>query len=78
MICGISEKGNTVYHTVSMDIPLVLVLGSEENGISTDILKISDYIVNIPMLGSIASLNVSVAGAIVMFEQLKQRNLSNL
>lgn len=78
LLCSITEKGNEIYHTVSLDIPLVLLLGSEEDGISTDLLKLSDHLLNIPMLGNIASLNVSVAGAIVMFEQLKQRNIVNL
>ena len=77
-LCSISEKGNEIYHTISLDVPIVLLLGSEENGISTDLLKISDHILNIPMEGTIASLNVSVAGAIVMFEQLKQRNCQSI
>lgn len=73
LVCSISEKGNEVYHSVKLDLPVVLLLGSEENGISSEMLKISDHILNIPMQGNIASLNVSVAGAIVMFESLKQR-----
>jgi 23S rRNA (guanosine2251-2'-O)-methyltransferase len=48
-------------------------MGSEENGISNEYLKRSDMQVKIPMVGNIASLNVSVATGIILFEAVKQR-----
>jgi 23S rRNA (guanosine2251-2'-O)-methyltransferase len=48
-------------------------MGSEENGISGEYLKRSDLQVKIPMNGNTASLNVSVATGIILFEAVKQR-----
>lgn len=53
--------------------PVALVLGSEEDGISEDLLRRADALVRIPMRGKINSLNVSVAGGIAIFEALRQR-----
>jgi 23S rRNA (guanosine2251-2'-O)-methyltransferase len=53
--------------------PTAIIMGSEENGISNEYLKRSDVQVKIPMPGKIASLNVSVATGIVLFEAVKQR-----
>ena len=51
-----------------------LILGSEGEGVSDILKKESDFIAGIPMYGTVNSLNVSNAGAIVMFEAAKQRN----
>lgn len=51
-------------------------MGSEEDGISSEYLKRSDVRVQIPMRGKISSLNVSVATGIILFEVLRQRELS--
>jgi 23S rRNA (guanosine2251-2'-O)-methyltransferase len=48
-------------------------MGSEENGISGEYVKRSDVQVKIPMSGEIASLNVSVATGIILFEVIRQR-----
>ncbi len=72
-IIGVSEKGKSTYFEKDFKAPLALVLGSEEDGISEAYLPLLDDFVNIPMKGSIASLNVGVAGGIVMFEVSKQR-----
>jgi len=48
-------------------------MGSEENGVSPEYLKMSDHKTKIPMNGSIASLNVSVATSIIVYEALRQR-----
>ena len=48
-------------------------MGSEENGISNEYIKRSDIQVKIPMVGKSASLNVSVASGIILFEAVKQR-----
>ena len=53
--------------------PTAIIMGSEENGISGEYLKRSDVQVKIPMTGNIASLNVSVATGVVLFEVVHQR-----
>jgi 23S rRNA (guanosine2251-2'-O)-methyltransferase len=55
--------------------PSALILGSEDAGISRELLSLSDIQVKIPMTGKIASLNVSVAAGIFLFEILRQRSL---
>jgi 23S rRNA (guanosine2251-2'-O)-methyltransferase len=51
-------------------------MGSEENGVSTNLLDVADYKAAIPMKGSIASLNVSVANGIILYEAVSQRLIS--
>lgn len=53
--------------------PLALVMGSEETGITPDLLRACDSMVKIPMLGEISSLNVSVAAGVLLFEVVRQR-----
>lgn len=76
LLIAISEKGRTEYSVPSYEGPVALMLGSEEDGISPEYLKLSDEKVQIPMYGSIGSLNVSVAAGIMMFEVRRQRNLA--
>jgi 23S rRNA (guanosine2251-2'-O)-methyltransferase len=73
-IISCSEKGDDTIYDADMNIPTVIVMGGEDEGISGDIIKISDRVVQIPMQGTINSLNVSVAGAIIMFEAARQRS----
>jgi 23S rRNA (guanosine2251-2'-O)-methyltransferase len=72
-VFGISEKASDYYYKEDLRGPIALMLGSEENGISDAYLKMLDGFLKIPMQGEIESLNVSVAGGILMFEVLKQR-----
>jgi 23S rRNA (guanosine2251-2'-O)-methyltransferase len=53
--------------------PVALVMGSEEDGISQDLLGIMDDKVKIPMIGNIESLNVSVSAGVVIYEAIRQR-----
>ena len=55
---------------------LAVVLGSEGKGIRQINLRECDFVVSIPMLGKVASLNVAVAGAIFLYEVLRQRQTS--
>jgi 23S rRNA (guanosine2251-2'-O)-methyltransferase len=57
------------YHTT----PVALVLGGEDKGISMDNLRICDEMVKIPVVGNIASLNVSAAAAVLLYEVIRQR-----
>jgi len=72
-IVSISEKGNRSFSDVDFTGPIALILGSEENGINKALLRLSDVICFIPMMGNIGSLNVSVAGGIAMYEVVRQR-----
>jgi 23S rRNA (guanosine2251-2'-O)-methyltransferase len=72
-VVGITEKAEVEMGTLDYNQPVALVVGSEETGISTQILKRADYLARIPMKGKIASLNVSVAAGVVMYEVIRQR-----
>ena len=68
------EAGGRPYYEQDFKGSCALILGSEGEGVSDILKKESDFIAGIPMYGSVNSLNVSNAGAIVMFEAAKQRN----
>ena len=68
-----TEKAVDLYFTNDYRPPVALIMGSEETGISTDLLRISDYLVKIPTFGKIESLNVSAAASVFIFEVVKQR-----
>ncbi|MDR0969353.1 MAG: 23S rRNA (guanosine(2251)-2'-O)-methyltransferase RlmB [Lentimicrobiaceae bacterium] len=72
-IVGISEKGDKNIWDCELNMPIALIMGSEEDGISESYLKKVDEHLIIPMPGSIDSLNVSVATGIVCFEVVHQR-----
>lgn len=72
-IVGITEKTDNLYFSEDFTIPVALLMGSEEDGISPAYMRYCDGAVRIPMMGEIESLNVSVAGGIVMFEVVTQR-----
>ncbi len=69
-----TEKAKDTLYTTDMSGPAGIILGSEERGISPALLKIADHWVSIPMKGTIASLNVSVAAGVLLFEAIRQRN----
>ncbi|MBB6463003.1 23S rRNA (guanosine(2251)-2'-O)-methyltransferase RlmB [Flammeovirga kamogawensis] len=71
-----TEKGSKDLYYVDMEIPSAIVMGSEEDGISPDIIHLADKLAKIPMLGKVNSLNVGVAAGIVIFEANRQRMMS--
>jgi len=71
------EGGGTDYTEIDLDMPCALVLGSEGNGVSKLLLDKCDFVATIPMRGFVNSLNVSCAGAIMMYEVLRQRRIKN-
>lgn len=75
-VIAATEKGDLNYFSCDMTQPLAIVMGSEETGIDTSILKIADEWTKIPQLGTIQSLNVSVAAGILIFEAVRQRILA--
>ena len=72
-VMGASEKTDLNYTKADFTGPVAIVLGAEDTGISTDVLKLSDTLVAIPEFGQINSLNVSVAGGIMIYEVVRQR-----
>jgi len=72
-IIGISEKAKYLYTKEEYNIPIALVLGAEDIGISPEILKLCESTAKIPVFGQIQSLNVSVAAGIVIYEAVKNR-----
>ena len=59
-------SAKTDYDTIKYDGPTALIVGSEGNGISRLVLENSDFVVKIPMLGHVNSLNVSVATGVLL------------
>ncbi|RLD75320.1 MAG: 23S rRNA (guanosine(2251)-2'-O)-methyltransferase RlmB, partial [Bacteroidetes bacterium] len=76
-IIAASEKADKDYTEISFKGPLAIVMGSEENGVSHKILKLCNNNARIPILGSIESLNVSVATGILLYEAVKQKKTGN-
>lgn len=68
-----TEKGVDCYCDVDLTGPIAIVMGAEDSGISKEALKLCDHLVSIPQLGSIASLNVSVAAGILLYESIRQK-----
>jgi len=73
MVIAASEKAEKNIYDLSLKNPVAIIMGSEERGISSSILKLSDEIVKLPMFGKIESLNVSVASGIFLYEVIRQR-----
>lgn len=72
-IVGATEKSSKVLYDADFKRPTVLVMGAEDVGISKEVLKLCDEQLAIPLIGHIASLNVSAAAAIMLFEVVRQR-----
>jgi len=64
------------YVTLDLRGPLALVVGSEGEGIRRLVRETCDFVIKLPMLGKITSLNAAVAGSIVLYETLRQRRAS--
>lgn len=71
-IIACTEKTNIPLYTVNLRGSVVIILGSEEDGITNDFLNMADIKAKIPMRGEIASMNVGVAAAIVLYEKTRQ------
>jgi 23S rRNA (guanosine2251-2'-O)-methyltransferase len=72
-VVAASEKSRKVIYDADFRKPTVFVMGSEDVGISKEVLKICDEQLAIPIVGSIESLNVSAAAAVMLFEVVRQR-----
>jgi 23S rRNA (guanosine2251-2'-O)-methyltransferase len=72
-IVGLDERGSPDYADFDFRQDTCLVLGSEGSGLHDLVKRTCDHLLRIPMAGSVTSLNVSVAGAVVMYEAMRQR-----
>lgn len=68
-----TEKTNDTLYMPDYTTPCALILGSEDQGISEALIRNADHLARIPMMGSIASLNVSVSAGVVLYEAVRQR-----
>jgi 23S rRNA (guanosine2251-2'-O)-methyltransferase len=73
LIIACTEKAKKTLYEIELNSPLAIIMGSEEDGISPQMLKDADHLAKIPMRGQIASLNVSVAAGIAIYEAVRQR-----
>jgi 23S rRNA (guanosine2251-2'-O)-methyltransferase len=70
---GLDERGTQSYDELDYNMHCAIVLGAEGKGLHDLVRRRCDFLVSIPMLGHVPSLNVSVAGAVVMYELARQR-----
>jgi 23S rRNA (guanosine2251-2'-O)-methyltransferase len=70
---GLDERAAQSYDSVDYNMDCALVLGAEGKGLHDLVKKKCDFLVSIPMLGKVPSLNVSVAAAVVLYEMVRQR-----
>ena len=76
-VVACTEKSSRDLYERSTDLtgPMAIIMGSEEDGISPELLRMVDTHVKIPLLGAVGSLNVSVATGVVLYEAVRQRSL---
>ena len=74
-IYGTAADGDSPLWETELTGPIALVIGSEGSGMGRLIRESCDFILSLPMKGKISSLNASVAGAIVMYEIMRQRSV---
>lgn len=72
-IVGLDERGSQSYGSLDYNMDCALVLGGEGKGLHDLVRRKCDFVVSIPMLGKVSSLNVSVAAGVVLYEIVRQR-----
>ena len=72
-IYGLDERGTETYDRVTYNEPAAIVIGAEGRGLHDLVAKHCDVLVQIPMSGQIASLNVSVATGVALFDWKRRR-----
>ena len=73
---GLDERGSQTYDSLDYKMDCAIVLGAEGKGLHDLVAKKCDFLVSIPMLGKVPSLNVSVAAGVVLYEVVRQRRKS--
>lgn len=72
-VIGLDERGSMDYDQYDFTSNCLLVLGREGEGLHDLVRKTCDHLLRIPMAGGVSSLNVSAAGAVVLYEAFRQR-----
>ncbi len=72
-IVSCTEKTEDYLYKADFTAPTAIILGSEEDGISFELIRNSDYLAKIPLAGEISSLNVSVSAGVILYEAVRQR-----
>ncbi len=72
-IVGLAGEAQTTIYELDLTLPVALVVGSEGKGLRELVRKNCDYLASIPMRGRVESLNAAVAGAVALFEVVRQR-----
>jgi 23S rRNA (guanosine2251-2'-O)-methyltransferase len=72
-VVGLDERATQTYDSLDYNMDCAVVLGAEGKGVHDLVRKKCDFLVSIPMLGKVPSLNVSVAAAVVLYEIVRQR-----
>ncbi len=75
-IVGLDERGPQTYDAIDYKMHCAVVLGAEGKGLHDLVRRHCDFLVSIPMLGKVPSLNVSVAAGIMLYEVVRQRRQS--
>lgn len=70
---GADEKASNLLYDIDLNLPVALIMGSEERGINPSTLKVINHHAKLPIQGSISSLNVSVACGAMLYEFVRQR-----
>ncbi|MFY8033579.1 MAG: 23S rRNA (guanosine(2251)-2'-O)-methyltransferase RlmB, partial [Flexibacteraceae bacterium] len=68
-----SEKATKSIYETDFTVPMALIMGNEEEGVSPQLLRRANELLTIPMVGKIDSLNVSVAAGVMVYEVIRQR-----
>jgi 23S rRNA (guanosine2251-2'-O)-methyltransferase len=76
-LIGATASAEKTIFATDLQIPLALIMGAEGSGMRQLTEKHCDFLVKIPMLGQVESLNISVAAGIMMYEVLRQRGYNN-
>jgi len=76
-VVSCTEKADNTLDKINFSIPTAIIMGSEERGISGGLMELSNDLAKIPMIGKIASLNVSVATGMVLYEAQRQRGIGS-
>ncbi|MEH6306471.1 23S rRNA (guanosine(2251)-2'-O)-methyltransferase RlmB [Olivibacter sp. CPCC 100613] len=72
-VVACTEKTEETIYKPDFKSPTAIVMGAEDIGISDNIIRHADYLAKIPMMGDIASLNVSVSAGVIIYEAIRQR-----
>ncbi len=72
-VIAATEKADQSLYDLDLTAPIAILMGSEDRGISTSLLKLANHKAKLPLLGSIGSLNVAVACGVTLYEAVRQR-----